>query len=1325
MKNKDEEYLHEVKEWRELFGKTVLRDGKKLAFGGEWEYFYWDKNMARARVRIAAKGQRWSEVRINKMPTSFSDDWEERDFQCTCQERRGYFAIKEMCVHEAALLFRVEKEHGPWEFTETKEEREERLERERIQQEYVRRKQLKIKEGKTDVPVNKIFPKREKGALLPYYNLSEILKGKKTTLYCQHRMEEILENGEILAEEVGINYLKKGPQVLQSKIEIDDGLEQHRTEMIISHEGIEQRDCSCRYHSGYYGDNYYDDYNSGYDEHYCEHELVLLRRLWEHIEEKNPGDATDLMAEDFFSMLSNSDIVLEEEEVGEVSGKEKKVILLPRITMEKDSPKLSFKIGLAEGKLFILKKFAEFVLAVEQESAFVLGKSMTLDFAKVTMTEESEPWLTFIQRRVGEIEHVNDRLSSRSSYYYYSSPTLSVQSQEYLEGSILDRFYDLAEGTDCEYQSKVLGIRGKIRVGHADMNVRLQTEKMTDAAGGFLGISVTGKMPVILEGISDNYILDEKHLSRISKEEHRALIPFRQAASSSGMIQFHVGKARLSEFYYRAVPSLLESKYVEFEDSCAEIVPDYLPPEPEFLFQLDMEEDICICRVSVAYRAVDGTWKYGLPDGNILKRPSVSAKSQNAAGTEMEVETYVAGGYRDDLQEKRVLDVLGKTFSKYDKKWKGYTTKRDATGEELYRVLTEVIPLLNRYGEVQGTEEFRINAVKPVPQVKVGVSIESGIMDISILSKDIEPEELLGVLRSYRQKKKYYRLRSGDFIDLTGDTQLASLDDMMTSLDLSSEDVIQGNVKLPAFRALYLDKMLEAHDELAADRNKTYRALVKNFNTIRDADYEPTAGLEDVLRPYQMYGYKWLRTMAAVGFGGILADEMGLGKTLQMISMMAALFEEGEKRPGLIVCPASLVFNWQEEFLRFAPELSVCTVVGTVEARKQIFKGMRGQAGKAVEDDAEKTKKNSGTEPEKAQVYVTSYDLLRKDIAKYESMQFSVMVLDEAQYIKNQKAAMTKAVKVVQAEHRFALTGTPIENRLAELWSIFDFLMPGFLYKYDEFSAKFEVPITKEKNEEKATRLKQMVGPFILRRLKTDVLKDLPAKLEEVRYARFDEEQRKVYDGQVVHMKKMIVGADNNDRIKVFAELMRIRQICCDPSLFLENYQGGSAKRQACMELVKSAIEGGHKILLFSQFTSMLALLEEDFQKEGIDFYKITGSTPKEKRVRLVRDFNENEIPVFLISLKAGGTGLNLTGADVVIHYDPWWNVAAQNQATDRAHRIGQKNQVTVYRLIVKDTIEEKILELQEAKKDLADAILSGESESIYTLSSEELLELL
>lgn len=414
----------------------------------------------------------------------------------------------------------------------------------------------------------------------------------------------------------------------------------------------------------------------------------------------------------------------------------------------------------------------------------------------------------------------------------------------------------------------------------------------------------------------------------------------------------------------------------------------------------------------------------------------------------------------------------------------------------------------------------------------------------------------------------------------------------------------------------------------------------------------------------------------------------------------------GQEGTALIVSPASLVYNWKEEFLKYAPQLQVTMVVGNQQERADIIHNYK-----------------------ESDVLVTSYDLLKRDIAEYEDSAFTYQIIDESQYIKNHTTAAAKSVKVINSKIRLALTGTPIENRLSELWSIFDYLMPGFLYGYETFRKEMEISITKYRDEQASLRLKKMTSPFILRRLKADVLSDLPEKLEEIRYAKLETEQQRIYDGQVVHMRKMLEAQKGEEfqknKLQVLAELTKIRQICCDPELLFEKYTGGSAKRDVCIQLIQSAIEGEHKILVFSQFTSMLELLEQELKKAKIDYFKITGETPKQKRVEMVNTFNGDTTPVFLISLKAGGTGLNLTGADVVIHYDPWWNQAAQNQATDRAHRIGQTKTVTVYKLIAKNTIEKKIVKMQESKKDLADAILSGENGSITQMNKEEIMELL
>ena len=361
-------------------------------------------------------------------------------------------------------------------------------------------------------------------------------------------------------------------------------------------------------------------------------------------------------------------------------------------------------------------------------------------------------------------------------------------------------------------------------------------------------------------------------------------------------------------------------------------------------------------------------------------------------------------------------------------------------------------------------------------------------------------------------------------------------------------------------------------------------------------------------------------------------------------------------------------------------------------------------------------------------IYISSYDTLRRDISLYHDIKFSHQIIDEAQFIKNQNTGVAKAVKALKADVKFALTGTPIENRLSELWSIFDYIMPGFLYSYNSFRSKYENSIVKDGDENSAKLLSKMISPFVLRRLKSEVAMDLPDKIEEIRTSRFDKEQQLVYDIELSRLKEVLEGDKeyNSSKMIILSEITKLRQICCDPGLIFENYSGGAAKLETCVDLVKSGIEAGHKILLFSQFTSMLDIIEKRFKEENISSYMITGSTSKEKRIQLVNDFNNDDTNVFLISLKAGGTGLNLVGADIVIHYDPWWNFAAQNQATDRAHRIGQKNNVTVYRLITKGTIEERIVKLQESKKDLADRVLNfEEGVSLANISKEELLELL
>ena len=438
------------------------------------------------------------------------------------------------------------------------------------------------------------------------------------------------------------------------------------------------------------------------------------------------------------------------------------------------------------------------------------------------------------------------------------------------------------------------------------------------------------------------------------------------------------------------------------------------------------------------------------------------------------------------------------------------------------------------------------------------------------------------------------------------------------------------------------------------------------------------------------------------------------GKTIQMLSVIVDYAyntkkEETPKRASLVVSPSSLTLNWQNEANKFASDLKTLVIRGTLTERKKQIK-----------------------EIENYDLVITSYDLLKRDIEYYEEKKytFRYIVADEAQYLKNSHTQNAKTIKQIKADTRYALTGTPIENSLSELWSIFDFIMPGYLFNYKKFKSLYEVPIVKDQNENAMKKLKMLIEPFVLRRNKKEVLTELPDKTVTILNNEMEEEQRKIYLTYLAQAKQEIaeqieINGYEKSHIQILAALTRLRQICCHPGLFISNYREGSGKLEQCMEILEEAVNGGHKILLFSGYTSMFEIIEKELKEKNIKYFKLTGATKVDERIELVDEFNRNpEIQVFLISLKAGGTGLNLTGADMVIHYDPWWNISTENQATDRAYRIGQKNNVQVYKLITKNSIEEKIYELQEKKSKLADNMLDTKTTFINKFSKDEIMNL-
>ncbi len=546
-------------------------------------------------------------------------------------------------------------------------------------------------------------------------------------------------------------------------------------------------------------------------------------------------------------------------------------------------------------------------------------------------------------------------------------------------------------------------------------------------------------------------------------------------------------------------------------------------------------------------------------------------------------------------------------------------------------------------------------------------------------------------------------------------------------LDCAPQQHAEG-YRISSQQAGFLEATLRQHADWKLQAPAAWRERAAKQSGEAKLECPPLGPLETVLRPYQKQGVAWLGFLREHGFGGILADEMGLGKTLQTLAFLNVLRTQPDawagdtaapRLPNLIVCPTSLVFNWVAEARKFTPGLKVLALHGP--DRHALF-------DQAASHD----------------LIVTSYALIRRDAERYREWEFDTVVLDEAQHIKNRQTQNAQAVKAVKARHHLVLTGTPLENSVLDLWSIFDFLMPGYLGTAKDFRERYELPIAKEKSAEAQSRLARRLRPFMLRRLKQEVASDLPARLEQVSFCELTPDQRGVYQQIIEASRKEVLEAVGpqaiaKSRMVVLTALLRLRQVCCDLRLLkLEKQTGDAAanfsepgpaastsgKLDMFGELLEEVIDGGHRLLVFSQFVGMLTLLREKLEAEGIEFCYLDGSTTN--RGAVVERFQTNAaIPVFLISLKAGGVGLNLTGADTVVHFDPWWNPAVEDQATDRAHRIGQTKVVTSYKLITRDTIEEKILTLQNRKREIIQATIGGEEEFAASLSWDEIQELL
>lgn len=624
----------------------------------------------------------------------------------------------------------------------------------------------------------------------------------------------------------------------------------------------------------------------------------------------------------------------------------------------------------------------------------------------------------------------------------------------------------------------------------------------------------------------------------------------------------------------------------------------------------------------------------------------------------------------------------------------------------IYDFLTGDRSNLSEVAELYYSEDFRRMRIVSGSAFNIGLRVSSDmdLLEMDFNYENMSPEELQNLFRSLRVRKKYYRMQDGSFIDLA-EEGFERLMDIFDNLGVSSKNIADNGIKLSKSNAFYLEDALDKCG-FTVEKNDDFVKLIDNIRNAESEVFEVPAGIQAELRGYQEVGYRWLMTLAKNSLGGILADDMGLGKTLQTIVYVEAMLKkaesEGKKSHFLIVCPSSIIYNWMDEINLFCPSLKACVVTGFPQDRKALIESY-----------------------EDYDVLITSYPLMRRDVTVYRKVMFNSIFLDEAQFIKNAASLNAQSVKLLRAEHRFALTGTPIENSLSELWSIFDFIMPNFLMTHSKFAARYEKPIVAG-DEEVLASLNTRIRPFIMRRMKKDVLTELPGKIEEKIVTPMTEEQKKVYVSYMSSIRSDLFGEINQNgieksQIKILAALTRLRQICCHPGTFLENYSGGSGKLDLLLQQIDNAIANDHRTLVFSQFTSMLDIIRKELDAKNISYFYLDGQTPPEDRLDMAKRFNSGEGQMFLISLKAGGTGLNLVGADTVIHYDPWWNPAVEDQATDRAYRIGQTSNVYVLKLLTKGTIEEKIFKLQQKKKELSDSVIQSKEVFINALTREEL----
>ena len=1102
------------------------------------------------------------------------------------------------------------------------------------------------------------------------------------------RAKRIVEQGKVEIKKV--NY--EDPNNFEISAEVEGNYDNYTTTIKVESGELEIAECECQ--------DYYNRYAA------CKHIAATLikfsqTKYWDKFDEPQKSKHNINRFANFRKIVTD----LYNEELQEINSEEleqlpedKKIKIEPRLIFDRFDSKLKLEIKIGNKRMYKIKDLSEFYTRMARNEFYKYGDKLEFVHTRENFTEKSKPLLDFVLRYSEMLKYAENG----NKYTYYGNTLNNTRIT--LGESSIDEAFDVLKNK--RVLTDVDRTLAQIELIEDDPNITFELSRAKD---GTYTIKPNKEIfsIQIFNGKKYTYVIEGLRLYRCSKNFENTVIRLVKIFKQSYITELELGKGDLKDLYSVIMPKV--GNCIKLKNIAEEEIEEYKPKNLGVKVYLDFDQN--------DYVIADVKFCYGNEEFNPLEK---DINIKNA---------------RNILSENKSLNIIRKTGFMVDTQNLRFILPED---DKIYNFLANDIEIYMQKFEVLATENFKSKEIRKPKLGTIGVRVENNLLSIDFKKLNINVDEIKDVMQKYQLKKKYYRLKDGSFLNLEENEDIEFLDKLVTGMDLDYKDLEKETVKLPINRSLYLNELLKREQSVNASKSNEFQKIVSDLekDNINDEIAIPEE-MENVLRDYQKTGFKWLKVLDSYHFGGILADDMGLGKTLQVISILMEYKEkckeqynsffqdnkassksqdidsdaqnEKERKASIVICPSSLTLNWLSEVNKFAPNIKACVIKGNAREREKLIKDVQNN-----------------------DLIITSYDLLKRDIEVYKELNynFKYIIADEAQYMKNSTTQNAKAIKELNGETRFALTGTPIENSLAELWSIFDFVMPGYLFGYKKFKSLYEVPIVKENDERAMNRLKMLIAPFILRRNKKDVLTELPEKTITVLNNQMTDEQEAVYMSYLAQAKQEVadeikLNGFEKSQFKILSTLTRLRQICCHPSLFIKDYKDESSKLNQCVEILSDAIEAGHKILLFSGYTSMFEIIEKELNSKNIKYFKLTGSTKVDERIKLVDEFNSNpDVKIFLISLKAGGTGLNLTGADMVIHYDPWWNQSAENQATDRAYRIGQKNNVQVYKLITSNSIEEKIYELQNKKAELIDNMLDTKTSFVNKLSKDEIMSL-